>query len=63
MKYLILLFFFTSCSLYSTAILERKSRTGYLPTEYVTVTYSDTMKIGNRIWYDGKMWTLVKLQK
>lgn len=47
---------------YKTVTLKRESRSGYLPVEIVTVPYSDTMHIGDRIWYDGKMWTAIRFE-
>lgn len=61
-KILFVLLLITSCQKYSKATLERKSRSGYNPTEYTTVMYSDSMAIGKRVWYDCKMWTVIKLK-
>lgn len=63
MKLLIVFLFFCSCQSYSTVDLERTSRTGYLPTEHTTVPYADSMKLGKRVWFDGKMWTVINLNK
>lgn len=46
---------------YNTATLKGVAES-YLPVEIITVPYSDTMKLGKRIWYDGKMWTAIRFE-
>jgi len=47
---------------YDKSTLKRESRSGYLPDEVAEVEYSDTMKLKGRVWYDGKMWTVIRFE-